>query len=190
MDNTYTNGKIYKIWDNEYTKCYIGSTTVSLSRRMVEHRSSYRKYKDGTAKNYISIYGLFDEFDIENCKIELFENYPCINREELRAREGQCVRENACINKRIEGRTKKEYCDENRDIRNAKNKTYRELNNERINQTRRDNYNQNKDNVKERKKEYIERNTDKIKQQRQERYERNKDVINEQRRLKYKMSKQ
>ena len=31
---------------------------------------------------------IFNEFGIENCKIELIENYPCQSKEELFKREG------------------------------------------------------------------------------------------------------
>ena len=36
--NKYQNGKIYKITDIAYNKCYIGSTTEGLSLRMARHR--------------------------------------------------------------------------------------------------------------------------------------------------------
>ena len=38
----YQNGKIYKIWDNAYTKCYIGSTVETLASRMTKHRDKYK----------------------------------------------------------------------------------------------------------------------------------------------------
>ena len=37
--NKYANGKIYKIVDNAYTGCYIGSTIQPLSSRMSTHRA-------------------------------------------------------------------------------------------------------------------------------------------------------
>ena len=40
----YSKGKIYKIWDNLYTICYVGSTTQPLSKRMVKHRCDYKRY--------------------------------------------------------------------------------------------------------------------------------------------------
>ena len=43
--NKYHNGKIYKVVDVGYNKCYIGSTTESLSQRMARHRSAYKNIK-------------------------------------------------------------------------------------------------------------------------------------------------
>ena len=42
--NRYENGKIYKIVDVGYNKCYIGSTCESLSKRMERHRKQYKEY--------------------------------------------------------------------------------------------------------------------------------------------------
>ena len=109
----YSRGKIYTIWDSNYTKCYIGSTIQQLSKRMQEHRSSYKTHVDDT-HGCSSVFDLFDEFGVENCRIELLETFACNNKEELLAREGQCIRENECVNKRIAGRTGKQYYDDNR----------------------------------------------------------------------------
>ena len=70
--NKYHNGKIYKIVDVGYNKCYVGSTTEKLSMRMVRHRSDYKRYKNGKI-NKITSFDLFDTYGIENCKIELVE---------------------------------------------------------------------------------------------------------------------
>ena len=58
---------------------------------------------------------LFDEFGLDNCKIELLENFPWDNKEQLRQREGYYIRNNDCVNKRIECRTRKEYKDEHKE---------------------------------------------------------------------------
>ena len=52
---------------------------------------------------------------MDNCKIELIENYCCECKEELLRREGHYIRENECVNKLIAGRTKKEYKSENKE---------------------------------------------------------------------------
>jgi len=67
--------------------------------------------------------------------IELIEAYPCNNREELCKREGEIMRatENT-VNKRIEGRTKKEYRDEHK----AEMKQYYQDNIEKIKQYRKE----------------------------------------------------
>ena len=45
---------------------------------------------------------------MENCKIELVENYPCNSKEELTAREGFYIQSNECVNKLVAGRTQRE----------------------------------------------------------------------------------
>ena len=106
--NRYENGKIYKIVDVGYNKCYIGSTCERLSQRMTRHRSYYFKFlKDKKIK--LSSSRLFDEYGLDNCKIELVEEYPCNNKEELLRREGQHIASMDCVNRCVAGRTPKEY---------------------------------------------------------------------------------
>ena len=102
------------ITDNAYTEKYIGSTTVGLSARMAQHRKNYLNSKDGKY-HFVSIYDLFDKYGISNCKIELIEEAPCDTKEKLRKVEGQHIRNENCINKRVEGRTYKERCSENKE---------------------------------------------------------------------------
>ena len=75
--NRYEKGKIYKITDVGYNKCYIGSTVETLSRRISRHRTGYRRLLEGKKEGNNTSYSLFEEFGMENCKIELIENYPC-----------------------------------------------------------------------------------------------------------------
>ena len=134
--NRYSKGKIYKVVDVGYTKMYIGSTIESLSKRMERHRSKYKDYLNGTGDN-TRVYWLFDEFGVENCKIELIENYPCNSREELEAQEGKHQQKNNCINKVIAGRTRQErYRDEN-DYICFQKKIYRQLHPEKRQEGRR-----------------------------------------------------
>ena len=113
--NRYENGKIYKIVDVGYAKCYIGSTCEKLSQRMTRHRAHYYRYLRGKKEKVrISSTLLFDMFGIENCKIELIENFPCETKEELLKREGFYIKENNnCINKNIAGRSYAEWTQDN-----------------------------------------------------------------------------
>ena len=104
MDNKYQNGKIYKIVDSGYTKCYIGSTVEPLSNRMAGHRSHYRRGKLNSNSKL-----LFDEFGTDNCRIELIEHFPCNSKEELLKREGNYISSTDCVNKVVPGRTKQEW---------------------------------------------------------------------------------
>ena len=107
--NRYENGKIYKITDVGYNKCYIGSTCESLSKRMERHRKQYKEYIKGRMKKKTTAIDIFNEFGIENCKIELIENYPCQSKEELFKREGGHIKATECVNRQIAGRTQQEW---------------------------------------------------------------------------------
>ena len=154
--NRYNNGKIYKITDVAYTKCYIGSTCESLSQRMIRHKYHYTAYLKGTHKKTRS-FELFDEFGIENCKIEWVEDYPCNSKHELEAREGYHIKNTDCVNKTILGRDMKQWREDNKD---------------HIKQLKRAMYERHKDND-----EFKEFNQQKSK----EYYKTNKDTINEKR---------
>ena len=106
--NRYENGKIYKITDTGYNKVYVGSTCESLSKRIERHRAKYSSYKTGKTNKNLSVFEIFDEFGIEDCKIELIENYPCSCKEELLRREGHYIKSIDCVNKVIPHRTEEE----------------------------------------------------------------------------------
>ena len=94
----YYNGKIYKITSEHTDDIYIGSTIQSLHTRLNEH-------KNNKIKSIVS----HKLFELGECKIELIEEYPCDNRQQLAKREGEHILNNKnCINKNISGRTKKE----------------------------------------------------------------------------------
>ena len=76
-----------KIVDKGYRTCYIASTIEALSTRMAKHRSKYRNYLNGGNASY-KVLDIFDEFGVENCKIELIEVFPCENKMQLQKREG------------------------------------------------------------------------------------------------------
>ena len=85
MRGDYSNGRIYfiePICDHEDNEFYYGSTLQKLCKRMDKHRSSYKSWMDGKSKK-VMCYNLFEKYGIENCKIELVENYPCSSKEEL-----------------------------------------------------------------------------------------------------------
>jgi hypothetical protein len=65
---------------------------------------------------------------LKNCKIELIEYFPCNTLQELRKREGEHIKNTECVNKRVEGRTNKEYYEDNKDKIKEKAKIYREQN--------------------------------------------------------------
>ena len=102
MDNKYSNGKIYSVRNIIDDDVYIGSTCSSLSQRMVKHRSDSKRLK-------MRLYDKMQEIGVDNFYIELVEEHPCDNIEQLRRREGELIRLMGTLNKRIDGRTKTEY---------------------------------------------------------------------------------
>ena len=152
QNNKYANGKIYKITDNAYTKCYIGSTIQPLSSRIGGHRRDYKRYLDGKHK-FITSFALFEEFGVENCKIELIEAYPCENLEHLLKKEGEYIRSIECVNKNVVGRTKTEQQSKTK----AYNQEYRRTNITKLSQQSKQYREENQEYMKEQKKQYYER---------------------------------
>ena len=145
--NKYHNGKIYKITDIGYNKCYIGSTTEELSQRMARHRASYKQFLRGGNIRHVRSYDLFNEYRVENCKIELIEYYKCDTLQELQRKEGEYIKNTECVNKIVAGRTHKERYIENREKMEKKPKKYRELYNDTIHQKDRENYQRQKEKI-------------------------------------------
>ena len=96
----YRNSKLYSIRSISNPELvYIGATVQPLYLRYSEHK----RRKAGTVKQII---------DLGDSYIELIENYPCDNKEQLSKREGELIRSMNCVNKQIPNRTeeeKKEY---------------------------------------------------------------------------------
>ena len=143
IDERYKRGKVYTIrcrYDDSLI--YVGSTIDKLAKRMAKHRTSEK----------CSLYKLVNG-DWDNWYIELYEEYPCNNKEQLEKREGEVIREIATINKNIAGRTMKEYYHDNRDEIIEHNKKY---------------YQDNRDEIAKKNKKYKEDNRDKILEKKKE----------------------
>ena len=180
--NRYNNGKIYKIVDKGLNKCYIGCTCEDLEVRLTRHKCAYNFYKKGKQRK-ITSFDLFDEYGIENCKIELIEYYPCNSKEELLSREGFYVQQTVCVNRPYSGLTRNEYSkkyyQENKEEQSKKNRQWRDDNHERYKETSKKWRQDNKDYKRQKDKEYQEQNKDKIQKQRQQHYLMNKERIKE-----------
>jgi hypothetical protein len=178
----YSNGKIYKIESHLGDKIYIGSTTKQyLSQRMDQHRGDYKVWKNGKTGKTTS-FELFNEYGVENCQIILLESCPCNTKDELISRESHYIKSLDCVNKKIEGRTKKEWLDDNKGSILEKNKVYYEVNKEKLNEQSKIYYQENKETIIENNKMYYETNKDERKKRSNEYYEKNKDKIIEYRR--------
>ena len=169
----YSKSKIYCIRNHINDDIYIGSTTTTLSNRMSKHRYDC-KNQCGTIK----LYQMMNEIGIDNFYIELLEEYPCNNLEQLRKREGETIRQHGTINMQIAGRSKKEYVDEHKEEKKEYDRVYREQNRETRNAQKREYYNQNKDKpeFKQKRKEYCEKTKEHKKEYDKLRYEEKKNL--------------
>ena len=148
----YANGKIYMLEPTcEYDEgdVYYGSTASTLVKRLSGH-----KKKSNGCKSIL----LFEKYGKDNIKIVLIESYPCSSKDELKSVEAKYQRENKCVNKRIEGRTDKEYREDHRE----KISEYYKLNREKILKNRKDQYDSNRDKKIEYQTEYRNANREKI----------------------------
>ena len=137
QNSKFQHGKIYRISDIGYTKFYYGSTVQSLAVRMAEHRRKYKIHRTCQKGTSCTSYQLFEEYGIENCKIELVEAYPCTSKEQLRKGEGYHIQQHECVNKVIPGRTLQEYHQDCKDFISQKCKEYYQHNKEHMQQKRR-----------------------------------------------------
>ena len=107
--NKYINSKIYKIVNDVNDDVYVGSTYNLLCRRMEKHRSHRFQYA------HRPLYKLMIDLGVQHFHIELVEDFPCENKEQLRKREGHFIREMGTLNMVIEDRTRKEYKEANKE---------------------------------------------------------------------------
>ena len=80
---------IYKISSALGDKIYIGSTTKQLDQRLTSHKYNYNAWKSGTYNKYVSSFGIFDEYGVENCIINLLDICPT---EDRRIKEGDYIK--------------------------------------------------------------------------------------------------
>ena len=157
MEGKYKNGKIYKITDIGYNMCYIGSTIQPLAKRFGHHKETYHT---GACASSV----IFETYGKENCKITLIKEYPCENKDQLRAMEGYYIETMDCVNKFIAGGKKsdwdKRYYQKNKDEHKERCKKYYENNKDKVKQQVASYCENNKEQVNERRKEYRKKNQD------------------------------
>ena len=140
----YKNGKIYCIRNTIDDNIYVGSTCQPLSKRMAKHRGCMNEIRRNT-KLYIKM----RDIGVDKFYIELIEECPCDNLEQLLRREGHFIREVATLNHKIAGRTEKEnskeYYIKNKEHLDDTNKTYRESHPDEFKEYRRKWYEHNRD---------------------------------------------
>ena len=97
----YSKGKIYRIVGGDGV--YIGSTTRDLNTRFIEHKHDFKR------KARVTSCHLFASNGIDNCGIELIEDYPCASNNELKQREAEIIKNTPCVNKQVPGQTAREW---------------------------------------------------------------------------------
>ena len=183
--NKYNTAMIYSIRSPHTNKYYIGSTTQKLCKRFGDHNVNYARYLKGTGGFTTS----FKILELGDAYIELLEEINCENKNQLVKMEGEAIRKHkaSCVNKKIEGRTKKEYRIDNEDkikqfrIDNKdkiteNNKQYRINNKDKVIQYRIDN----KDKILEKIKQYNNNNKEHKKEYDKQRRIDNKESISKQ----------
>lgn len=152
----YSKGQIYTIRNrNDDSKIYIGSTIQPLYKRLYTHKCNSKKEECVNRLLYIEVNN-----DWSNWYIELYENYPCNNRNELEKREGEIIRLIGTLNKNIAGRDDKQYRIDKID----KIKQYRIENADKLKENAKQYRIDNIDYKKEIDRRYYENNAEKIKE--------------------------
>ena len=111
--NTRT-GNIYKVLNHIGDNIHVGSTCSSLSKRMHDHE------RKSHAGKHTRLYNHMERLGTQQFYIGLIENYSCSCKDELRAKEGEWIREVGTLNQRIVGRGNEEWYIDNKDTVLAK----------------------------------------------------------------------
>lgn len=173
---SYKNAKVYRIWSLLGDKIYIGSTADTLSNRLGNHKSSYKRWLKDNNRQYTYSFKLFEMFGVDNCKIDLEHNFSCNSKAELKSEEGrvQRIHKAILVNNNIAGRTQEERYAENKEY-------YKEYNK----QHNRQHYAENKDAILEKQKQYYTENKDYYKNYNKEYKSENKEAVSKQRNEKF-----
>jgi len=141
----FKNSKIYKITSPNTKMIYIGSTCRTLKARFSKHKY---KYEQNIKNNKYYCCRSSIIFDCKNPSIELIENFPCKNLEELNKREGEIIRKyleiGLSVNKQIAGRSHVQYNEEMREYINERQRIYNKKNKEKISEKKKIKYEKNK----------------------------------------------
>jgi hypothetical protein len=147
---SYKNGKLYCIRNTIDDDIYVGSTTQLLSKRMAMHRNKLNY------KPHYKLYMKMADVGLDKFYIELIENCPCENKEELRTREGFVIREMGTLNSRIAGRNTKYWAIENHEHVKEHRQQYYEDYKATLQPKYKEFYNNNKAEITVKVKKYVE----------------------------------
>ena len=136
-------GKIYFISNSLDDDKYLGSTTDDLSQRLIKHKWEAKRCPN------IKLYKKFHELGFDKFSIDLLEEFPFDDKQRLRIREGEYIKQLGTLNTQIAGRTQKE-----------RSKEWQEKNREHYLQMRRDKRALNNEAAREKDKEYYCKTSD------------------------------
>ena len=128
LENKYNNSIVYKIVCKVTGLVYIGSTTQCLLQRLSEHKSTYRRYLNGTY-NYVTSFKILENNDFYIKKIK---SYNFDNNNDLLKKETYWIKKYKSVNKVIPNRTQIEYYQDNIEVISAYQSEYYENNKEII----------------------------------------------------------
>ena len=171
----YSNGKIYRLYCNITKKCYVGSTTQSLSQRLSQHKQNYKCFLNGKY-HFVSSFEILENNDYV---IILIENYECKNKEELFKRERFYIEQIECVNQQMPIRSKKEWAEDNKEKLQEYHKVHYINNREKYIDRKHQYYQNNRDKILDYAKQYTVTNQDLIKEYRKKHYEENKQIYKE-----------
>jgi hypothetical protein len=133
---------------------------MTLARRIAYHRA---RGKTSNTKFYTSVHNNWDDW-----YIELYEVFPCENKQELCRREGQIIREIGTLNSKISGITQQESDklsrEKHKEARKEARKIYVEEHKELISAKAKENYENHREEILEAAKQYNINNNDKVKE--------------------------
>ena len=125
----YQNGKIYTMRSlSDKDLVYVGSSCQKLCARWTDHKTRRKQ----TRYHHISLYKTMNDKGIDDFYIELYEESPCENKEQLTKREGEVIRETGTLNQVVAGRSAKEYFQDNKEKIKEKARQYYKDNNDEI----------------------------------------------------------
>ena len=121
-------------------------------RGFKNHKDSMNTYKKDRA-----LYKKMQDIGKEQFYIELYEEYPCDNVEQLRQREGEIIRQlKPILNKQVAGRTIKEWREDNKEYLQEDKRKYHLENKEKFNEKCRQWHKNNPERAKAYRSEVIE----------------------------------
>ncbi len=150
----YKKGKIYTIrCFNDTSLVYVGSTTQTLSQRWTDHKKncSVEKYQN------VCLYKKMNELGKDNFYIELYDEYPSEDKNQLEKKEGEIARQIGTLNQRIAGRNHEEYLKEEKEKVKQSQQKYRNKNQEEFKKYQSKYQNENKESILQNRKQYREK---------------------------------